>query len=288
MQELNAEFEDANPLQFSRSLLEKAERDFLMHAPPPPPPTEPSSLLHESSSSGKRGKRPFTAAGIDPGYANKRAKTGGGGMMMMNGPTSAEIRFIEGKPYIPLEEFGYGDGDGDFDGVGVEEKQEEEEEDDDDDDEESGGAEEDKVDEDESEDAPQPTSQLDSGNGKHNLLSTRDSPILGSGSLIPPEIVRFDANEEKPLESHIATEEKTREAMKEDMKIETQFWPGDPVFLFGETKFLQAVKSRQIEKDLAPNDATVRSEIDRRPLYGMFARFELPRVSKSDEEKPSK
>ncbi|KAL8859734.1 MAG: hypothetical protein Q9178_003849 [Gyalolechia marmorata] len=55
-----------------------------------------------------------------------------------------------------------------------------------------------------------------------------------------------------------------------------QFHPGDPVFLFGETRYLAALKSRQIEKDLASNDPDVQAEIDRRPLFGMFARYRLP------------
>ncbi|KAL8903712.1 MAG: hypothetical protein Q9171_007307 [Xanthocarpia ochracea] len=55
-----------------------------------------------------------------------------------------------------------------------------------------------------------------------------------------------------------------------------QFHPGDPVFLFGETRYLAALKSRQIEKDLASNDPDVQVEIDRRPLFGMFARYRLP------------
>ncbi|KAL9599146.1 MAG: hypothetical protein Q9219_004012 [cf. Caloplaca sp. 3 TL-2023] len=73
-------------------------------------------------------------------------------------------------------------------------------------------------------------------------------PRPGSGSLIPPEIADFEADEEDiPIRPITGTTEDD-----EENDTDTQFWPGDPVFMFGETKFLQAVKSRQIDKDLAP------------------------------------
>ncbi|KAL9001899.1 MAG: hypothetical protein Q9188_005139 [Gyalolechia gomerana] len=248
---LDEALEDANPLQFSRSLLQKAERDMR-------PPVDELPVSPNNGS-----KRPFVET-IDSEYANKRAKMGG----MMAGPTSAEIRFIEGKPYIPLEEHEFGD----LNEVEEEEDEEEGEEG------QSEGEEEEYA---ERDGAP-PACQEEVR--KHNLIG--DTRKLGSGSLIPPEIASFEVDEGRLLRSQAATEKNTG-SVKDDREIDTQFWPGDPVFMFGETKFLQAVKSRQIEKDLAPNDEKVQSEIDRRPLFGMFARFELPTVSKGDEEKPS-
>ncbi|KAL9030765.1 MAG: hypothetical protein Q9196_001143 [Gyalolechia fulgens] len=205
---LDEELEDANPLTFAPALLRKAEMEM-------GPPTEE---LHGPSN--KRGKRPFIKT-IDSQYANKRAKRAG-----IDGPTSAEIRFIEGKPYIPLEEHEHGDTDG------VEEEEEEEESEEDEEGDEDG--------------APP---RIHRDEGEHNLIG--DPPKLGSGSLIPPEIARFDFEEGKISRSHAAAEKKRGADVKEDMEMVTQFWPGDPAFMFGETKFLQAVKSRQIEKDLA-------------------------------------
>lgn len=215
---LDEALEDANPLQFSRSLLQKAERDMR------PPVDE----LPVSSNNGS--KRPFMET-IDSEYANKRAKTGG----MMTGPTSAEIRFIEGKPYIPLEEHEFGD---------LNEVVEEEDEEEEGEEEQSEGEEEEYADR----DGAPPACQEEVR--KHNLIG--DARKLGSGSLIPPEIASFDGDEGRLPRSQAATE-KTTGSVKDDREIDTQFWPGDPVFMFGETKFLQAVKSRQIEKDLAPS-----------------------------------
>ena len=44
---------------------------------------------------------------------------------------------------------------------------------------------------------------------------------------------------------------KRMEGNEETKKDEEEFWPGDAVFLFGETKFLEEVKSREIERDLS-------------------------------------
>lgn len=65
----------------------------------------------------------------------------------------------------------------------------------------------------------------------------------GSGSLIPPEIIQFGADEQAPW---------TDDEEEGNLNPDKQFWPGDPVFMFGETKYLEALKSRQIELDLAP------------------------------------
>lgn len=85
-----------------------------------------------------------------------------------------------------------------------------------------------------------------SRNNNVNLLGP--IPNSGSGSLIPPEIADFqDENDGEPMAS-AKGERAKREADSED----EEFWPGDPVFMFGETNYLRALQSRQIEKDLAP------------------------------------
>lgn len=210
------ELEDAHPIQFSKSLLEKAEKQ--MHD------------LDRESSARKRGKRPFMED-VDTRYANKRARKGSS---TISGPTSAEIRFIEGKPYFPLEEHDF---------MGMDDVVEEEEK----------GKEEEDSEADGEEQLGDDTPRASQRDARRPQLSGK-SPKLGSGSLMPPEIANFDLDITKGKRKSTATTEKTtNEGIKEDSKIETQFWPGDPVFMFGETKFLQAVKSRQIEKDLAPS-----------------------------------
>ncbi|KAL8719612.1 MAG: hypothetical protein Q9181_008042, partial [Wetmoreana brouardii] len=67
----------------------------------------------------------------------------------------------------------------------------------------------------------------------------------GSGSLIPPEIIDFDAADEQELLDF------TDDGEEYDLNPDEQFWPGDAVFMFGETKYLEALKSRQIDLDLA-------------------------------------
>ncbi|KAL8921664.1 MAG: hypothetical protein Q9208_005593 [Pyrenodesmia sp. 3 TL-2023] len=105
----------------------------------------------------------------------------------------------------------------------------------------------------------------------------------GSGSLMPPEIADFEEDYGEPVASAVkkARKEKTSNA-------DEQFWPGDPVFMFGETRYLQALQSRQIEKDLAPQDDETQAAIDRRPLMGMFARFQLPQVNEKPVKKEPK
>ncbi|KAL8661273.1 MAG: hypothetical protein Q9202_005757 [Teloschistes flavicans] len=63
----------------------------------------------------------------------------------------------------------------------------------------------------------------------------------GSGMLMPDAIREFEAG----------VEDRGGVEMGEVGEGEVRFWPGDPEFLFGETKFLEALKSRQIEEDLA-------------------------------------
>lgn len=69
----------------------------------------------------------------------------------------------------------------------------------------------------------------------------------GSGSLMPPEIAEFEEDETEPVASEVRKPRKEKAS-----NPDKQFWPGDPVFMFGETNYLQALQSRQIEKDLAP------------------------------------
>lgn len=130
----------------------------------------------------------------------------------------------------------------------------------------------------------------------------RSIPKLGSGSLIPPEIADFSANDEEP----VASANRAR-AERRAPNPDERFYPGDPVFMFGETKYLQALQSRQIEKDLAPRglspdschfrdlaltlryteDAETQTAIDRKPLMGMFARFQLPKIYEEPVAKKS-
>ncbi|KAL8869779.1 MAG: hypothetical protein Q9174_004011 [Haloplaca sp. 1 TL-2023] len=63
-----------------------------------------------------------------------------------------------------------------------------------------------------------------------------------------------------------------------EMKDEEDFWPGDAVFLFGETKFMEEVKSREIESDLCGGDKKLIQAIKARPMGAMHARFALPVV----------
>ncbi|KAL8755560.1 MAG: hypothetical protein Q9184_004767 [Pyrenodesmia sp. 2 TL-2023] len=67
-----------------------------------------------------------------------------------------------------------------------------------------------------------------------------------SGSLMPPEIADFEEDDSEPVASAARKPGKEKASNPDE-----QFWPGDPVFMFGETNYLQALQSRQIEKDLA-------------------------------------
>ncbi|KAI4197769.1 MAG: hypothetical protein LQ346_002929 [Caloplaca aetnensis] len=118
---------------------------------------------------------------------------------------------------------------------------------------------------------------------RSGVKETERRPRLGSGSLMPPEIAGFEEDDSEPVAR--AVEEPRKEEIS---KPDEQFWPGDPVFMFGETTYLQALQSRQIEKDLAPKDEEAQAAIDRRPLMRMFARFQLPKVTEQViERKPS-
>ncbi|KAL8703039.1 MAG: hypothetical protein Q9201_003785 [Fulgogasparrea decipioides] len=104
----------------------------------------------------------------------------------------------------------------------------------------------------------------------------------GSGSLIPPEIVNFDtADEQEPMDF-------TDDGEEHNLNPDEQFWPGDPVFMFGETKYLEALKSRQIDLDLAADDKKAQEAVQARPLEAMHARFRLPNVDKELVEEKKK
>ncbi|KAL8906724.1 MAG: hypothetical protein Q9207_001850 [Kuettlingeria erythrocarpa] len=106
------------------------------------------------------------------------------------------------------------------------------------------------------------------------VKSTERRPRLGSGSLMPPEIADFEVDDSEPVARTIEGPRKQKMSNPDE-----QFWPGDPVFMFGETTYLQALQSRQIEKDLASKDEEAQAAIDRKPLMGMFAKFQLPKVT---------
>ncbi|KAL9578341.1 MAG: hypothetical protein Q9203_007134, partial [Teloschistes exilis] len=73
-------------------------------------------------------------------------------------------------------------------------------------------------------------------------------------------------------------EEEEKEEEEEEGEGDVKFWPGDPEFMFGETKLLEALKSRQIEEDLAGDDEGLLAKIRARPLRAMLERYRLPRV----------
>ncbi|KAL9017224.1 MAG: hypothetical protein Q9180_008768, partial [Flavoplaca navasiana] len=115
-------------------------------------------------------------------------------------------------------------------------------------------------------------------------LRVSDGPPYGHFGLIPPEIATAPITypppkrqrQHKHKEQSQLTKKRTAQTKSPATTIKTHFHPGDPIFLFGETRYLTALKSRQIEKDLASNDERVQREIDGRPLMGMFKRFGLP------------
>ncbi|KAL9010825.1 MAG: hypothetical protein Q9173_004279 [Seirophora scorigena] len=143
-----------------------------------------------------------------------------------------------------------------------------------------------------------------------DLVAGRESTPKSTrpGSLIPPEIADFDTlDEEEPLPATTKkTKTKTTTPWKKtqaatDVAVvndndddnendpSRKFYPGDPVFMFGETKYLQALQSRRMEKDLAADDEETQAAIDARPLMGMFARFRLPDAdTAAGEEKMKK
>ncbi|KAL8846261.1 MAG: hypothetical protein Q9221_008634 [Calogaya cf. arnoldii] len=108
--------------------------------------------------------------------------------------------------------------------------------------------------------------------------SSSAHPRYGHFGLIPAEIANapiiYPSPRPKPARNNISMTQRNKSRLHDGAK--TQFHPGDPIFMFGETRYLTALKSRQIEKDLASNDRDVQAVIDRRPLFGMFARFRLP------------
>ncbi|KAL9020044.1 MAG: hypothetical protein Q9185_002733, partial [Variospora sp. 1 TL-2023] len=103
----------------------------------------------------------------------------------------------------------------------------------------------------------------------------RAAAAASPGSLIPPEIANFHAEHpttttarptittRKTAAAAAAAAAKPNPAQKpprgkhatvtisSSPSPNKTFHPGDPVFMFGETKYLQALQSRQIEKDLA-------------------------------------
>ncbi|KAL8726719.1 MAG: hypothetical protein Q9166_006514 [cf. Caloplaca sp. 2 TL-2023] len=109
----------------------------------------------------------------------------------------------------------------------------------------------------------------------------------GHNGLIPPEIANASVSipgklptPRPPLDTihhlHLDKQHNQNQLNPKQSRQDERFYPGDPVFLFGETRYLTALKSRQIEKDLAPNDEQIQAEIDRRPLFGMFKKWRLP------------
>ncbi|KAL8773745.1 MAG: hypothetical protein Q9209_001513 [Squamulea sp. 1 TL-2023] len=130
--------------------------------------------------------------------------------------------------------------------------------------------------------SPTPDTHSSSDLAVENSTSSSTGPY-GHFGLIPPEIAKAPITYPSPSSSTKRLRRKVPEDIEKDIesvnkhtKREVKFWPGDPVFLFGETRYLTALKSRQIEKDLASNNKDVQTEIDNRPLMGMFARYRLP------------
>ncbi|KAI4088688.1 MAG: hypothetical protein LQ344_005926 [Seirophora lacunosa] len=117
-------------------------------------------------------------------------------------------------------------------------------------------------------------------------LVARSESTPKSGSLIPPEIADFGTLDEGEELLPATTRKSKTTPWKNDVAVDSnddeendplrKFYPGDPVFMFGETKYLQALQSRRMEKDLAADDEETQAAIDARPLMGMFARFRLP------------
>ncbi|KAI4234786.1 MAG: hypothetical protein L6R40_006665 [Gallowayella cf. fulva] len=87
----------------------------------------------------------------------------------------------------------------------------------------------------------------------------------GSGALIPPEILTAPIH---PLSTQTSTLHQQPPSSK--------FHPGSPIFLFGETNYLTALKSRNICRDL--RGAREKREGGREEVMGMWARFRLPGV----------
>ncbi|KAL8751929.1 MAG: hypothetical protein Q9199_006093 [Rusavskia elegans] len=122
------------------------------------------------------------------------------------------------------------------------------------------------------------TSPKASAAQKSTPTSSSSGPPYGHFGLIPPEIANAPITYPPPKHKHDDQKQNKRRAtIGGKSNRDTRFYPGDPIFLFGETRYLTALKSRQIEKDLASNDRDVQAEIDSRPLFGMFARYRLPK-----------
>ncbi|KAL8785791.1 MAG: hypothetical protein Q9213_003169 [Squamulea squamosa] len=130
---------------------------------------------------------------------------------------------------------------------------------------------------------PPPETHSSNALAAEKSMSSSTGPY-GHFGLIPPEIANATVTYPSPSSSASKRVRKERhedvggdtEGVDKHAKRGVKFWPGDPVFLFGETRYLTALKSRQIEKDLASNDKDVQAQIDSRPLMGMFARYRLP------------
>lgn len=92
-------------------------------------------------------------------------------------------------------------------------------------------------------------------------LVARSESTPKSGSLIPPEIADFGTLDEGEELLPATTRKSKTTPWKNDVAVDSnddeendplrKFYPGDPVFMFGETKYLQALQSRRMEKDLA-------------------------------------
>lgn len=122
------------------------------------------------------------------------------------------------------------------------------------------------------------TSPKASAAQKSTPPSSSSGPPYGHFGLIPPEIANAPITYPPPKDKHgDQKQNKRRATIGEKSNKDNKFYPGDPIFLFGETRYLTALKSRQIEKDLSSNDKDVQAEIDSRPLFGMFARYRLPK-----------
>ncbi|KAL8802796.1 MAG: hypothetical protein Q9182_003556 [Xanthomendoza sp. 2 TL-2023] len=85
----------------------------------------------------------------------------------------------------------------------------------------------------------------------------------GSTLLIPPAILAHPIALPRRTKKSTPTSTRSKKG-----NTDVVFHPGDPVFQFGETNYLTALKSRQVELDLGGRD--------RAGVMGMWRRFRLP------------
>lgn len=76
------------------------------------------------------------------------------------------------------------------------------------------------------------------GFDEHREASREHTPELGNGDLMPNEICRFDFAHDAQMVLDAADPKETH-------------FPGDPIFPFGETPFVQSLISKRIERELA-------------------------------------